>query len=208
MRKAGTWLAGALAGAAALAGGRVWASFEEGKPAAGCTVAFVSIPRVFVAYPKAKKVLDDLNAEAEKRKGEFQDREQALKKDLQDLEARLTPGTAEFEEGRKRVEMKIAELQFDKKAATDLFVRRQVVSMAGVYREVCAEAERIAGEKGFACVLNFDPEPIQVEDRGQVMGQYEFKLQMALRTVLWARPDADLTGEVIEALARGLEKGK
>ncbi|MCK6481987.1 MAG: hypothetical protein L6R43_18140, partial [Planctomycetes bacterium] len=71
---------------------------------------------------------------------------------------------------------------------------------AALYREVAAESERIAGEKGFRIVLSMDDEPIVVEERGQVMGANDLKLQMALRTVVWCDGSVDITKDVTAAL--------
>jgi len=127
-------------------------------------------------------------------------REQELKKQAQDLENRLNPGTPDYEKERKKIEMSLAELQYDSKVRTADLRRKQVTGMAALYREVEVEAERIATEKGARLVLSMDDEPIVAEDRGQVMSANDLKLQMALRCVVWADPSLDITAEVLKAL--------
>jgi Skp family chaperone for outer membrane proteins len=171
--------------------------------AAPCTpVAFVNINQVFKAYPRANKLVQDLNAEAEKSKADFTAREQDLRKAAQDLEVKFDQGTPEYEQGRRKIELMLSEIQYDKKATVDVIVRKQVRGMGLVYKEVCAEAERIATAKGYSSVVNIDTDPITVEEKGQVIGVNELKLQMALRTAIWADPAHDITKDVIEALEK------
>ncbi len=203
MRTMAAVLTGVLFGAAGLAGGRVMAAFQdEPKPAAQACVAVVNVSRVFEKYPKAKNVVEALQKEAEDLKSNLTGRENDLNKEAQDVEARFTAGTAEYEKAQRSLALRKAEIDWDKRAGLALLARKQVTRMAAVYEEIRAESERIAAANGFACVLNHDPEPIQVEDKGQVMGSNELKLQMALRPVIWARRDLDLTPEVIDALGK------
>lgn len=201
MRNVAVWVAGALVVAAGVAGGRVLEA-RGAAPAAPGPVAFVNLGRVFQSYPRAKKLQDDLQGEADLLKTSITQKEGELRKAAQDLDARLSPGTPEYEQGRRRIELDLASLQYDQKAGLDLIRRKQVTGMAAVYREVVVEAERIASERGFSSVLTYDNEPIVVEEKGQVMGYNDLKLQMALRTAVWASPEVDLTKDVIAALVK------
>lgn len=206
---------GALAAVIGLAGGRVMAAFEDGAPAAKAApcVCTVNVGKVFEATPQSRKLQEGLQLEMDALKAAMAQREGELRKQAQDLEARLSPGTPEYEQERKKIELRIAELQYDQKRDVETLRRKQVTGMAAVYREIAAEAERIASAKGYRVALSVDDEPIAVEERGQVMAANDLKLQMALRTVIWADPALDITKEVIEALAadvpeREKEKGK
>ena len=74
--------------------------------------------------------------------------------------------------------------------------------MANAYREVVAEAQRIAQEKGYLAVLNFDDEPISVGEGDQIVGPNDLKFQIALRTVLWVSTEVDITKDVLAALGK------
>jgi Skp family chaperone for outer membrane proteins len=203
MRAFTALLAGLVAGAAGLAGGRVLAALEDGKPAAGgCAIAVVDVGKVFMEIPAAKKVVQGLQADSDALKASLAAREGDVNKEIQDVEVRWTPGTTEYEQARKNLALKKAEIDWDRRAGGERLERKQVMEMARVYKEICAEAERIAAERGYACVLGYDPDPIQVEDKGQVLGRNELKLQMALRSVVWARKDVDLTADVVAALSK------
>jgi Skp family chaperone for outer membrane proteins len=197
MRTPTALLTGALVAAASLAGGSALAART---PPPACAVAVVDLARVFSEHARAKKFTDDL----EKRQGELkvrvQKEEADLKKQAQDLEVRFEPGSEEYEKGRKAIELRIAELDYDLKRQGVNLQRQLVVEMAAVYKEVRAEAERIAKERGFTVALVYDREEIRVEERGQVLGPNELKLQMNLRSVLWADASVDLTQDVLAAL--------
>ena len=203
MRTVTAVVAGVLVGAASLAGGRAVAALQDAPPKTAC-VAFVDVNRVFQAYPRAKRIVEDLQKEADQLKASLAQRDQDLRKAAQDLDGRLEPGTAEYESGRRKIQLEIDALQYDRKSGLDSIVRKQVTGMAAVYKEVRTEAERIASEKGYAAVFNFDADDITVVEKGQYLNVNELKLQMALRPVLWARPDLDLTREVVAALGTGL----
>ena len=204
MRKIAVLLSGILVGAAGLAGGRVRAAFQDEPKAAAPAPcwAVVNVADVFEKIPRSKRVFQDLQAQVDLLKSSLTEREGKLNKDAQDVDARFTPGTPDYENRQRDLALLKAGIDWDKRAGLQNLARKQATGMAQVYREITAEAERIAGEKGFAGVLNFNPEPIQVEDKGQVITTQELRLQMNLRTVLWARKDLDLTKDVIEALSK------
>lgn len=192
MRTMATLAAGVVLGAAGFLGAQ-----------APCTpVAFVNVNQVFKSYPRANKLVQDLNAEADRIKADFAGREKDLQKSMEDLSARYDEGTTEFEEGRKKIAQSKFMIDYDKKWTIDGIVKKQVTGMAAVYKEVCAEAQRIAVARGYSSVINIDTDPITVEEKGQVLGVNELKLQLALRTAVWADPAHDLTKEVIESLEK------
>jgi len=176
-------------------------SRPQAAPPPACAVAFVNLGKVFQGYPAARKLVDGLQAEHDALKSSVAIRAKELSDAARDLEAQFEPGSPEFQKGRKKIEMAGRELEWDEQNGREEIKAKQVRGMARVYREVVAEAERIAGERGFTAVLNFDREPIQVEEKpGQLISYTDLKLQMALRTALWVDPSVDLTEAVIEAL--------
>lgn len=204
MRTGTAVAAGILFGLAGLAGGRALAALEE-KPAApapaACTpVAFVNINRVFKEIPRAKKLVEDLTAEGKALTKALADREKDLRKKGEELAVKYDPGTPEYEKERRALELEMAGVQYDKRFGLEAINRKQAKGMAAVYREVCTHAELVAESKGFACVFNLDTDPVTVEDNGQVLGINELKLQLALRTALWSKPELDITTDVIAAL--------
>ncbi len=188
--------------AAAAAGVVLGAAGFLGAQAPCTPVAFVNINQVFQAYPRAKKLVQDLSAEHEKSKADLAARGDELRKAAQDIDTKFDPGTPEYEKGKRAVALAMDELKYDGKATVDAILRKQVTGMAAVYKEVCAEAQRIAAARGYACVFNMDSDPISVEEKGQILGVNELKLQMALRPAVWADPAHDITKDVIEALEK------
>jgi Skp family chaperone for outer membrane proteins len=136
-----------------------------------------------------------LNARAQKEQAE-------LKKQVQDLEARYDPASEEYEKGYRTLQLRLAELDFDLKREGQRLQERRSRNLANLYKEIAAEAERIAVEKGITCVLIRDGEDVQVEDQGKVLSAEAVRQQMILRTVLWADPALDLTKEVLAALQK------
>jgi len=188
---------------AALAAGVVLgAAGFLGAPAPCTPVAFVNINQVFKSYPRANKLVQDLTAEAEKGKAELAGRDKDLNAAIADLRNKFDEGTPEYEQGRRKLTLAQAEVDYDRKAMLEAIVRKQVNGMAAVYKEVCAEAQRIAAAKGYSSVFNVDTDPITVEEKGQVLGVNELKLQLALRTAVWIDPAHDITKDVIEALSK------
>jgi Skp family chaperone for outer membrane proteins len=176
---------------------------------APCTpVAFVDINKVFKSYSRAARVQQEMLTEMEKSRAELSQREADLRKEMGDLEARFDPGTKEFEQGLKEIDARANSLKYDMKAADRITNRRQVKEMDAIYKEICAEAQRIAESKGCACLFNLDTEPITVENRGQVIQGSDLKLQMNLRTAVWAKGELDITRAVVAALEAAQEKGK
>lgn len=203
MRGFAAIVAGVVVGAAGLLGVRAAAAPEEGKaPAAAPCFAVVNVAKVFAAIPRAKTVVEGLQHDADALKASLTERETDLSKRADDVENRLARGTPDYAAARRALAAEAASVEYDRKEGLKDIYRRQVQGMADIYRSVCAEAERIAGERGFSAVLNYDPEPIRIEERDQVMDMRDLRLQMALRPVLWARPDIDLTKDVIDALSR------
>ncbi len=202
-------VAGAAVGVAGLAGMRAAASPEDPAPAAGnarpagACVAFVNLNRAFQAHPGKKKLEETLQGDLDAINTSMESRKAELRKEAQDLEARFSPGTPEYQQGLKRIDLKKFEAEYEGKAALDLLRRKQVTGMASAYREIVAEAERIAGEKGYSAVASFDDEPLTVEDKGgQMATPNDLKFQIALRGVLWASPEVDITKDVIAALGK------
>jgi Skp family chaperone for outer membrane proteins len=199
-------VAGTVMGLAGLAGGKALAALQE-KPAppapAVCTpVAWVSINRVMKEIPRAKKLTDDLTREHEALKKALSDREKELRTKAEELPVRLDPGTPEYDKERRAIEMEISGLKYDDKYGIDAIVRKQVQGMAAIYKEICAAGEVAAKARGYAYVISVETDPITVEAKGQLVSPTDLKLQMAMRTVLWAKPEADITGDVIAALSK------
>ena len=201
--------AGAAIGTAVLAGVRAAEALQDSPapaPAARpACVAFVNVSRAFQTHPRKRKLEETLQADLDAANAAMESKKAEIRKEAQDLEARYSPGTPEYQQGLKRIEAKKWEAEFDGKAAIDLLKRKEVTALAEAYREIAAESERIAKEKGYSGVLNFDDEPIQVEDRGtgQFLRTSDLVLQIRLRTVLWAGPDHDITKDVVAALEKG-----
>lgn len=201
--------AGAAIGTAVLAGVRAAEALQDSPapaPAARpACIALVNVSRAFQSHPRKKKLEETLQADLDAANAAMESKKSEIRKEAQDLEARYSPGTPEYQQGLKRIRAKEWEAEFDGKAAVELLKRKEVTALAEAYREIAAEAERIAKEKGFSAVANFDDEPIQVEDKatGQILRTSDLVLQIRLRTVLWASPEVDLTKEVIAALEKG-----
>ena len=201
------WVAGAACGVAAVAFSWPVRALQDAAPAGGgarspgvCT-AFLNLNRVFQAHPRVKKLQDDLASEADLIKTGMANAESDLRKEAGDLQNRFEPGTADYEEGLRRITLKRAEADYDGKRKMERLQRRSVTGIAAAYEEIKAEAERIAKARGFQAVLTYDDQKIAIEDQGQSIRPSELMNQMVVRTVLWGAPEGDITREVIAALA-------
>ena len=198
MRAPTAVLAGALVAVVATSAGAAFAS----RPAPACAVAVVDLSRAYAEHTRAKKLNESLLAQEEQIKARLQTEEGKLRKEIQDLEVRFAPGSEDYEKGRKEIEMKYAPVAYDLKRDQMRLARSQVQGMTAAYKEVITEAERIAGERGFTCVLNYDPEQIVIEEGGKLLHPDAVRKQMIDRTTLWASGSVDLTKDVVEALAK------
>ena len=198
MRTPSAVLAGALVAVVATSAGAAFAS----RPAPACAVAVVDLSRAYAAHARAMKLNETLRAQEEQIKARIQTEEGKLRKEIQDLEVRFAPGSEEYEKGRKDIQMKYAPIAYDLDREKMRLARSQVQGMTAAYREVVTEAERIAGERGYTCVLNYDPEQIVIEQDGKLLHPDAVSKQMIDRTTLWASGTVDLTTDVIEALAK------
>jgi len=192
-------LAGALVAVVSTASGAAFARRPAPPP---CSVAVVDLNRAYTEHGRARKLSENLQAQEDAIKARLQAEEAKLKREVQDLEVRHAPGSEEYEKGRRVIELKIAEVSYD--AKRDQFRARHalVQAMAAVYREIVTEAERIASERGYTCVVNYDPEAIVVEEAGQILSPDALRRRMIDRNTLWASSGVDLTKDVLEALAK------
>jgi Skp family chaperone for outer membrane proteins len=198
MRTPTAVLAGALVAVVATSAGAALAS----RPAPACAVAVVDLRHAYSEHTRAKKLNESLRAQEEQIKARLQAEEGKLRKEIQDLEVRFAPGSEDYEKGRKDIEMKFAPVAYDLKRDQMRLARSQVQGMTAAYKEVITEAERIASERGYTCVLNFDHEEIAIEDGGKLLHPDAVSKQMIDRTTLWASGTVDLTKDVIEALSK------
>jgi len=207
MRKLTAFVVGAAVALAGLAAGSATASRPEGPPG---SVAFVNIGKVFRKTPRLKHLEDGLNADDEALRTSLSKKAADLKKEAEDLETRFQRGTEEYARGRRDIERRSWDLERDQKEGREAIQRRLIKGMEAAYKEVAAEAERLASEKGYTAVMHVDDEPIEVEEpqSGQIINFTDLKLQMALRTVLWNSKAVDLTQDVVDALNKEAEEPK
>ena len=199
MRTPTAVLAGALVAAVASSAGAALAS-RPAPPA--CAVAVVDLAKLYNEHKRTLKLHDNLQAQDEALKTRMQAEETKVRKEVQDLEVRFAPGSEDYEKGRKELEMKYAPIFYDLKRDRERLNRSLVQGMAAAYKEIVTEAERIASERGFTSVVNYDPEPIVIEHEGKILNGDVVRKQMIDRTTLWAAPSVDITKDVLEALAK------
>jgi Skp family chaperone for outer membrane proteins len=199
MRTPTAVLAGALVAAVASSAGAALASRPAPPP---CALAVVDLAKAYNEHTRAKKLNENLQAQDDAFKARQQAEETKARKEIQDLEVRFAAGSEDYEKGRREIELKLAPVLYDLRRDRERLVRSQVQGMASSYKEIITEAERIASERGFTCVVNFDPEPIVIEQEGKILHADAVRKQMIDRTTLWASPSVDITKDVIEALAK------
>jgi Skp family chaperone for outer membrane proteins len=205
MRASTSFVLGAVVAAAGLVTGGALAMQDPPPPppapAKPVAVAFVDVGLALQALKRSQALVDGVKADGEALRADLTRRAEELKKRITDINAGLNPGTPEHEAEMRKIDLESRGIEWDEKAGRDRIEKKKVRGLARLYREVVAEAERIADERGFAALLHVDGEPIYEEDdMGRVLGSNDLKMQMALRGVLWCRKDVNITGEVIAAL--------
>jgi Skp family chaperone for outer membrane proteins len=200
MRIAPAFILGAFVATAAAFAGRA-SAVQDAPKAAPAMVAVIDINKVIDALDRSKAFVDELKKDGEALRKEISAREEELKKRMTDVSARLNPGTPEYTAEVRKIELEKRAIEFDFEDGRAGLDRKKVKGHSRLYKQICAEAERIADERGYNVLVQMDGDPISEEgESGRIVGSNGLQLQMALRGILWTRKDNEITGAVIEAL--------
>ncbi|MGH7150164.1 MAG: OmpH family outer membrane protein [Planctomycetota bacterium] len=184
-----------LAAAAGLLAVAATSSLPAGDPSPA-QVGVVDLGECLRGYGKVKTDLEELRKNLEARLGALKARAEELKKKEKEL-AILDRESEEFFERRRDLDAELFKLEADDKRLKRFRAEREETVKLGAYEDIRRVVAEVAGAKGLDLVLKMDKvdpgEARSLEERGQMA---------SLRTVLYSRPDLDITPEVTRLLNR------
>ncbi len=166
-------------------------------PAPAPRIGSVEIYAILRGYEKVKIKSDELKSAATDRKAELM----KLKVETQGEEVLLTklvPGTVDFKTHENRVAELKAKLDAGREKLEHDFAVQEARILASFLEEIERAVAEVAKAKGLNYVLKVTPGPANASDPAQVQ-------EATNRSILYADPANDLTGEVIRKLNREFE---
>ncbi|MCI0589648.1 MAG: OmpH family outer membrane protein [Planctomycetes bacterium] len=159
-------------------------------------VGFVDLNECLRGYGKVKTDLEEFRKNLDARVGALKTRADELNKKGKEL-AILDRESEEFFERRRDLDAEMFKLEADEKRLKRFRAEREETVKLGAYEDIRRVVAEVAGAKGLDFVLKMDKtdpaEARSLEERSQMAG---------LRTVLYSRPELDITPEVTRLLNR------
>lgn len=183
----------------AAAAGLLAVAATSSLPAGGqapLQTGFVDLGECLRGYGKVKTDLDELRKGLEARLGALKTRAEDLKKKEKEL-AILDRESEEYFERRRDLDAELFKLEADNKRLTRYRAEKEETLKLGAYDDIRRVVAEVAAAKGLDFVLKIDKvdptESRSLEERGQMA---------VTRTVLYSRPELDITPEVTRLLNR------
>jgi Skp family chaperone for outer membrane proteins len=171
------------------------ADHESQQPDAMC-LRFVDMQVVFEKYDPVLGAMTSLRDQLERKKKEFDAREDALKDQAGEL-ALLDPSTDAYAEKAFNLDKSRNSLERDRQFTFEVLQRKRFDLFSRSYAEVQAAAEKLGAERGYGAILVVPPPvenlPTDLQSRVQALQS---------RSVLYANPAYDVTSEVLDVLGR------
>ncbi len=156
----------------------------------------VDLDECLRGYGKVKTDIEELRKNLEARLAALKARAEDLKKKEKEL-AILDRESEEFFERRRDLDAELFKLEADDKRGKRFRAEREEAVKLGAYEEIRRVVAEVAAAKGLDLVLKVDKvnpaETLSLDERRQMT---------ILRTVLYSRPDLDITPEVTRLLNR------
>lgn len=163
-----------------------------GLPAGGAwPVAVVDLGMVLENLPQFRTEQMALRADMERARSHFQNRQNALVQQQQELQ-KLSPETPEYREKIAALQQQINQLQTEFQLQQREFYDRERQLLLGAYRQASHAVEQIAKERGLILVVRTAREPTG--------GSPQEVLSYLGKEVIWADPQIDITQAAIAKL--------
>jgi Skp family chaperone for outer membrane proteins len=190
-------LVGLLGGAILL--GRCLAG-DPAAVTAAARIAVCDIGHVFDQYERVKEINLKRNKEVQEIQAEDQRRLKAIDELKTELES-LAPGSNEHEARYKEVQKQSIEREAWLEVQKTMSMHDHHRLMKEIYEQIVQEVGKAAEENGIQIVLYRSREKLQTENTSQLMQQ------MALRTILYASDNVDVTETVLTRLNQAYRAG-
>lgn len=168
---------------------------SEKKPPAGEStttpkwpIAVVDLGMVLENLPQFRNEQMTLRADVERARSHFQNRQNVLVQQQQDLQ-KASPDDPGYREKIAALQQQINQLQTEFQIQQQEFYNRERQLLLGAYRQAAQAIEEIARERGFVLVLRTAREPTS--------GNPQELLSYLGKEVIWSDPQIDITQAVI-----------
>jgi Skp family chaperone for outer membrane proteins len=157
-------------------------------------VAFLDVASIFQRYKKAAGIQQQARAEIVQLERGVRQRLDKLNQDRTELEDLYLPGTSEYREKKKKVDMETMELKYDLEDKKQQILETAVRKMNEVYTEIRNEAGGYARRNGFHAVLMLNETDIEART------MEELQVLIASRPVVFRDKSLDITDAILEIL--------
>lgn len=186
---------------ACLLGGGIAAQGEKPVAPRPVTIGFVDLQKVFTEHPLVKDAMDEARREQIAKLEVLRQKDEKRKSLTQDLDI-LPKGSRAWLNVAKQIEILEKSIDIESELSVVEYQMRVVGAMKQVYKGVAKAVKQVAEKRGFDIVLNRTARDVGGKTRG------EFLDRLSMRDVLYARPELDLTKEVLATFAAEKPAGK
>jgi Skp family chaperone for outer membrane proteins len=165
---------------------------QDATKPAPTRLGFIDMNKAYDTYRKRKDLSDALQVKSNAVQGELKKRANEIEEEAGKLNT-LNPGTPEYVERARRVEIAKYSLDLDRKMARSELQDEQNKKLGAIYKEICQEAEAYMAEHGLAAVYLYLPPDFDV-------GAGNIDLFSGTRAVLARDAQLDVTKEVVDRL--------
>ncbi len=153
-----------------------------------CPIAVIDVATVLENMPQFRSDQMALRADVERARSHFQERQNALVQQQQELQ-KASPDAPDYKEKMARLQQEISRLQTEFQLQQQEFFNRERQLLLGVYKQMERAVEEIARERGLVLVLRTSREPTG--------GTPQELLSYLGREVIWADATIDITKDVV-----------
>lgn len=151
-------------------------------------IAVIDVATVLENLPQFRSEQMVLRADVERARSHFQERQNALVQQQQELQ-KVSPDTPDYKEKIARLQQEISQLQTEFQLQQQEFFNRERQLLLGAYKQIEGAVDQIARERGFVLVLRTSREPSS--------NNPQELLSYLGREVVWADATIDITKDVV-----------
>ena len=151
-------------------------------------IAVIDVATVLENLPQFRSEQMVLRADVERARSHFQERQNALVQQQQELQ-KVSPDTPDYKEKIARLQQEISQLQTEFQLQQQEFFNRERQLLLGAYKQIEQAVDQIARERGFVLVLRTSREPSS--------NNPQELLSYLGREVVWADATIDITKDVV-----------
>ena len=156
------------------------------------SIGSIDMDKVLKDYDKFKVANETIRGEALSRHNELMKIATEAKQE-QEKYQRMTPGSPDAKKCEDRITQLKAQFEAGRENAEREFTQKEAETMATIYNEVATMARGVAQQRQMAFVVKYSDQPASGSEPNSVVAAMS-------RTILFADPSVDITGDVIKWL--------